>query len=123
MPICKHCKKAFDWGRDDDGWKPLVPIDAHDGLDRLYRDQDDVLRAHHSLVCVERNHPAVRIKRLDRKVSAAVATQIETAEKAEVERKAKKTLGEDLAPRSFSLFKRKRKFTSPDADGVITNAE
>ncbi len=70
MAMCKFCGKAFAWGQEDGRWRPLVPIGEDADLDRDYQDENGVLRAAHSLVCVNKGGPAVRISKLAKKVKA-----------------------------------------------------
>lgn len=112
MSKCKYCQKAFDWGRSDDGWVPLVPVSEHEGLDRTYQDEDGELRAHHHLVCVDRGGPSVRITKLPRKVRGSeVSTVKEPGPEPEPDKR-KARLGEDLAPGAFSLFRRRKPKTT-----------
>jgi hypothetical protein len=71
MPMCKFCGKAFQWGRSDDGWIPLEPIESHDGLDRSFQDENGILRADHRVNCTRRGGPAVRVARLAKNVPAS----------------------------------------------------
>lgn len=117
MAVCKYCKQDFDWGTSDEGWKPLVPIANHDGLDRTYQDENGELRALHHLVCTRKGGPVVKITKLARKVPAAAVaaadptTVLTSAQDPMPEPRPRKTLGESLAPPgAFSLFRRcKRK--------------
>lgn len=64
MPICKYCTKPFAWGLSDGKYTPLVPVEDHDDLRRVFQDENGVLRAEHREVCVNRGGPTVRVSRL-----------------------------------------------------------
>lgn len=71
MAICKYCQKPFAWGQYGDQWVPLVPIDAHDGLDRTFQDENGLLRASHRAVCVHTGGPTVKVTKLAHLVQAS----------------------------------------------------
>jgi hypothetical protein len=71
MAMCKFCGKPFQWGRADDGWVPLEPIESHDGMDRTHQDSDGVLRADHRKACTQRGGPPISVVKLARAVPAA----------------------------------------------------
>lgn len=52
MPLCKFCGVMFVWGKNADKFVPLVPIGEDESLERSYQDENGVLRAQHSLICV-----------------------------------------------------------------------
>lgn len=70
MPICKFCGIPFAWGNSDGKWVPLMPVEDHEGYDRAFQDENGVLRAKHSLVCVQVGGPSVRVAPLARVVKA-----------------------------------------------------
>lgn len=54
MAVCKFCGDRFDWGRLNDKWVPLVPIDLHDGMMLTMADSNGNPRADHNKVCAGR---------------------------------------------------------------------
>lgn len=71
MAMCKFCGQPFQWGRSDDGWVPLQPVESHEGMDRHFQDENGVLRADHRLGCTNRGGPAVRVVRLAKSISGS----------------------------------------------------
>ena len=60
----------FQWGRCDDEWVLLEPVETHDDLDKSYTDEDGHPRADHR---DRHDHmPAVNVTRLKRRIRADV---------------------------------------------------
>lgn len=80
MAVCTTCGGSFQWGRSDDRWILLEPIETHDDLDRSYVDENGELRADH-----RDRHPggaSVNVERLDRKIKAEDAPRAPAVERA-----------------------------------------
>jgi hypothetical protein len=72
MAMCKFCGKPFQWGKTEEGWVPLEPIESHEGMDRQFQDENGILRAdHRSGSCINRGGPAIRAVRLARAIPAS----------------------------------------------------
>ena len=76
MPICNTCGEPFEWGWDGERWLPLEPIATHEGLDRTFVDENEVLRADHRDKHQE-GMSGVNITRLQKKVPAETADEKE----------------------------------------------
>jgi hypothetical protein len=78
MPICHSCGEPFDWGWDAQAqrWLPLEPIATHEGLDRTFVDENEVLRADHRDRHQE-GQSGVNVTRLQKKVPAETADEKE----------------------------------------------
>lgn len=85
MAICKFCAKPFAWGSSDGKWVPLVPVEDHDGLDRVFQDENGVLRAEHRAVCAMRGGPTVRVSRLVVAIKAKDIIGVEHVKKKELD--------------------------------------
>jgi len=76
MPACHTCGEPFEWGWDGERWMPLEPIATHEGLDRTFVDENEVLRADHRDKHQE-GMSGVNITRLAKKVPAETADEKE----------------------------------------------
>jgi hypothetical protein len=76
MPACNTCGEPFEWGWDGERWLPLEPIATHEGLDRTFVDENEVLRADHRDKHQE-GMSGVNVTRLQKKVPAETADEKE----------------------------------------------
>jgi hypothetical protein len=76
MPACNTCGEPFEWGWDGERWLPLEPIATHEGLDRTFVDENEVLRADHRDRHQE-GMSGVNVTRLQKKVPAETADEKE----------------------------------------------